>query len=174
MFYIPNTVIPDHQQTNITLHEQQEIQSMAYTMLWTQSQMNHWLYRGSMTSSKQTYILYSAWYPLQSHQKKSRKQYGVLRGQWTIDDCLHDDSLSILSQIFLIFPSISSPLDAVFFGGIIDPWIHKGPITVVFQSLYSYTVMQRQQTISKASYMDCLAAQPSAFGSPCCRQEDAY
>ena len=59
-------------------------------------------------------------------------------------------------------------------GGIIDPWIHKGPIIVVFQSLYSYPVMQRQQTISKASYMDCLAAQPSAFGSPCCRQEDAY
>jgi len=31
----------DHQQTNITLHEQQEIESMAYTMLRTQSEMNH-------------------------------------------------------------------------------------------------------------------------------------
>jgi hypothetical protein len=123
-------------------------------------------------------VLYSAWHPLQSHEKKSRRQYGVLRGQKTIYDCaifkLHDDSLSILSQIFLISPSISSPLDAVFFRGIIDPWIHKGPIIAVFQSLCSYPVMQRQQTISKTSYMDCLAAQPSAFGSPCCRQEDAY
>ena len=145
MFYIPNTVIPDHQQTNITLHEQQEIQSMAYTMLWTQSQMNHWLYRGSMTSSKQTYILYSAWYPLQSHQKKSRKQYGVLRGQWTIDDCLHDDSLSILSQIFLIFPSISSPLDAVLFGGIIDPWIEKG-ITIAVISIYVFLSCDAEAT----------------------------
>ena len=155
-------------------------------MLWTQSEMNHCTVNPWPLANKLTFYIQVnklcdssiinmvstaiSWEEVQETIWCPKRPMN----NWCAIFKLHDDSLSILSQIFLISPSISSPLDAVFFGGIIDPWIHKGPITAVFESLYSYTVMQRQQTISKASNMDCLAAQPSAFGSPCCRQEDAY
>jgi hypothetical protein len=78
-----------------------------------------------------------------------------------------------------MFPSISSPLDVVLFGGIVDPWIEKGPTIAVISAMYSYPVMDqlcilypkkqyRNCNILKLYNMNCLVAQPSAFGSHCC------